>query len=218
MSPAAATAHTASVVSSSFRDLDSNRPVLTQLAVNQASARYVNGQKPGPLDEGPTAPTRTNEGPRRPLSRWLRRAINRRSFFLMSLVLLAALAVGALALGGLSPKSAGPIAAPTVHPAAPAAPGPSSTAGSAAPSPSDAPRPPDPPAQRSAANPGIAPAPHDAVPAPEASPATDVYYKNCGQVRKAGKAPLYRGQPGYSSQLDPDGDGVACAKGKDKDK
>jgi hypothetical protein len=38
----------------------------------------------------------------------------------------------------------------------------------------------------------------------------EVYYKNCGQARKAGAAPLYRGQPGYSERLDKDGDGVAC--------
>lgn len=38
----------------------------------------------------------------------------------------------------------------------------------------------------------------------------DVVYKNCSQVRAAGKAPLYRGDPGYSSKLDRDGDGVAC--------
>ncbi|AVL99792.1 deoxyribonuclease [Gordonia iterans] len=41
-------------------------------------------------------------------------------------------------------------------------------------------------------------------------PAGEVYYKNCAAVRAAGKAPLYRGQPGYSSTLDRDGDGVAC--------
>ncbi|MFD1321873.1 excalibur calcium-binding domain-containing protein [Micromonospora sonneratiae] len=37
-----------------------------------------------------------------------------------------------------------------------------------------------------------------------------VYYANCAAVRAAGKAPLYRGQPGYSRKLDRDGDGVAC--------
>ena len=36
------------------------------------------------------------------------------------------------------------------------------------------------------------------------------YYKNCTEVRAAGKAPLYRGQPGYASHLDRDNDGVAC--------
>ncbi|MBP2475222.1 hypothetical protein JOF53_004094 [Crossiella equi] len=36
------------------------------------------------------------------------------------------------------------------------------------------------------------------------------HYKNCAQVRKAGKAPLLRDQPGYRPELDKDGDGVAC--------
>ena len=41
-------------------------------------------------------------------------------------------------------------------------------------------------------------------------PAGPVYYQNCDAVRAAGKAPLLRGQPGYSRKLDRDGDGVAC--------
>lgn len=36
------------------------------------------------------------------------------------------------------------------------------------------------------------------------------YYKNCAAVRAAGKAPLHKGDPGYRSGLDRDGDGVAC--------
>lgn len=40
--------------------------------------------------------------------------------------------------------------------------------------------------------------------------ATSAYYPNCSAVRAAGVAPLYQGQPGYSSHLDRDGDGVAC--------
>ncbi|WP_318211409.1 excalibur calcium-binding domain-containing protein [Streptomyces sp. SJL17-1] len=36
------------------------------------------------------------------------------------------------------------------------------------------------------------------------------YYKNCDAVRAAGKAPIYRGQPGYRSGLDRDNDGKAC--------
>lgn len=36
------------------------------------------------------------------------------------------------------------------------------------------------------------------------------YYPNCAAARAAGVAPLYAGQPGYSSNLDRDGDGVAC--------
>lgn len=38
----------------------------------------------------------------------------------------------------------------------------------------------------------------------------DVWYANCDEVRKAGKAPLHEGQPGYRTGLDRDGDGVAC--------
>ncbi len=51
---------------------------------------------------------------------------------------------------------------------------------------------------------------------PKATPSDPpggVYYKNCGAVRAAGAAPLHRGEPGYSAHLDPDGDGVACARG-----
>jgi len=45
---------------------------------------------------------------------------------------------------------------------------------------------------------------------PVAEPAPAAYYKNCDAVRAAGKAPLYRGEPGYRSGLDRDGDGTAC--------
>ncbi len=38
----------------------------------------------------------------------------------------------------------------------------------------------------------------------------NVYYDNCTAVRNAGAAPIYRGDPGYSSKLDRDGDEVAC--------
>lgn len=44
----------------------------------------------------------------------------------------------------------------------------------------------------------------------EESQETSVYYKNCTAVREAGKAPLYKGDPGYSAKLDRDGDGIAC--------
>ena len=37
------------------------------------------------------------------------------------------------------------------------------------------------------------------------------YYASCDDARAAGKAPLYAGQPGYRSELDPDGTGLACA-------
>jgi hypothetical protein len=37
-----------------------------------------------------------------------------------------------------------------------------------------------------------------------------VYYSGCKAVRAAGKAPLYRGDPGYREGMDGDSDGVAC--------
>lgn len=36
------------------------------------------------------------------------------------------------------------------------------------------------------------------------------FYPNCAAARAANAAPLYRGQPGYRSALDRDGDGIAC--------
>lgn len=39
---------------------------------------------------------------------------------------------------------------------------------------------------------------------------SSAYYKNCSEARAAGVTPLHRGDPGYSSKLDRDGDGVAC--------
>ena len=63
-----------------------------------------------------------------------------------------------------------------------------------------------------------APAPTTVDPTSPPPPATTsprqdadvVTYRNCVEVRAAGKAPLLRGQPGYSGRLDRDGDGVAC--------
>lgn len=36
------------------------------------------------------------------------------------------------------------------------------------------------------------------------------YFASCAQARAAGAAPLHRGDPGYRSGLDRDGDGIAC--------
>ena len=36
------------------------------------------------------------------------------------------------------------------------------------------------------------------------------YYRNCSAARAAGAAPVRRGDPGYASHLDRDGDGVGC--------
>jgi hypothetical protein len=37
-----------------------------------------------------------------------------------------------------------------------------------------------------------------------------VYYSGCREARAAGKAPLYRGSPGYRRGMDSDYDGIAC--------
>lgn len=39
---------------------------------------------------------------------------------------------------------------------------------------------------------------------------SSVYYRNCAAARAAEAAPVYRGDPGYSSHLDADGDGIGC--------
>jgi hypothetical protein len=45
-----------------------------------------------------------------------------------------------------------------------------------------------------------------------APPGSDdsVYYPNCAAAKAAGAAPLHRGDPGYRTGLDRDGDGIAC--------
>ena len=53
------------------------------------------------------------------------------------------------------------------------------------------------------------PPPPPPPPAPAPAPA-HVYYANCDAVRAAGAAPIYRGDPGYSSKLDREGDGIGC--------
>jgi hypothetical protein len=68
-------------------------------------------------------------------------------------------------------------------------------------------------ARSAAVTPGTAkPAPKPAAaPKPVAAPKPSAaYYPNCDAVRAAGKAPLRKGQPGYRSALDRDGDGFAC--------
>ena len=42
------------------------------------------------------------------------------------------------------------------------------------------------------------------------TPPQNVSYANCTEARNAGAAPVRRGDPGYSSRLDRDGDGIGC--------
>ncbi|WP_254897878.1 excalibur calcium-binding domain-containing protein [Kitasatospora sp. NA04385] len=61
----------------------------------------------------------------------------------------------------------------------------------------------------------MAPEPAQTENEPEPSRTTEqpaAYYKNCTEAKAAGAAPLHRGEPGYRSALDRDGDGVACEK------
>ena len=60
-----------------------------------------------------------------------------------------------------------------------------------------------------AALPAGQPAPAPA-PAPVPAPPASVYYANCDAVRAAGATPIHRGDPGYRTALDRDGDGIAC--------
>ncbi|PRY46235.1 excalibur calcium-binding domain-containing protein [Umezawaea tangerina] len=60
--------------------------------------------------------------------------------------------------------------------------------------------------------PPVPPAPPTPTPAAVAPPppASAPYYKSCAAARAAGVTPLHRGEPGYGSHLDRDGDGTAC--------
>ncbi|WP_249353519.1 excalibur calcium-binding domain-containing protein [Rhodococcus sp. Q] len=63
------------------------------------------------------------------------------------------------------------------------------------------------PTQAAAVAPIVAPAPAPAVVSPPPAPES-VSYANCSAVRAARAAPINRGDPGYSSKPDRDGDGV----------
>ncbi len=60
------------------------------------------------------------------------------------------------------------------------------------------------------------PASHKGTPTREVRPAgkptggRGVHYQNCDAARAAGAAPVHRGDPGYASYLDRDGDGSGC--------
>jgi hypothetical protein len=74
-----------------------------------------------------------------------------------------------------------------------------------------APKPAPAPAPAPKPAPAPAPAPVPAPPPPPPAPApTATYYKNCSAARAAGAAPVHRGDPGYGSHLDRDGDGIGC--------
>ncbi|WP_343959755.1 excalibur calcium-binding domain-containing protein [Yaniella flava] len=56
-----------------------------------------------------------------------------------------------------------------------------------------------------------APAPTPTAPAQNTEPSTpNGAYENCTAAREAGAAQVHRGEPGYGTHLDRDGDGVGC--------
>lgn len=44
----------------------------------------------------------------------------------------------------------------------------------------------------------------------ERAPQEGDYWHGCNDARKAGTAPIYRGEPGYHEKMDGDHDGIAC--------
>jgi hypothetical protein len=65
------------------------------------------------------------------------------------------------------------------------------------------------PTPAQAPRPAARPAPTP-VPTPRPARAPGAVYANCTDARAAGVTPLHRGQPGYSTTLDRDHDGIAC--------
>ena len=53
--------------------------------------------------------------------------------------------------------------------------------------------------------------PRQTTPAPQPAPA-ELNFSNCKEARAAGYSHMRRGEPGYASHLDRDGDGIACDK------
>ncbi|WP_354641989.1 excalibur calcium-binding domain-containing protein [Kitasatospora camelliae] len=122
-----------------------------------------------------------------------------------------------------SPKSGAPTpAANTAAPASSPTPTPSdsptpSTTLTATPSPTPTPENPKPTPTRppvyETQSPIVVPTTETVTPEPERTSApAAVYFKNCDEAKAAGAAPLHRGDPGYRSGLDRDGDGVACER------
>lgn len=57
---------------------------------------------------------------------------------------------------------------------------------------------------------GPPPGPSEAPTDEPTSGSSGTFFENCTAAREAGAAPLHRGEPGYRSSMDGDGDGIAC--------
>jgi hypothetical protein len=131
----------------------------------------------------------------------------RRKITVMSRRRVAAAVVVLLALAGCG--STGKASGEPLVPASSAAP---SASASPSPSPSPSSSPSVSPAAAVLPSVAVPPVPTMAVPTAgttEEEPAA-VYYASCAEAKRAGAAPLHRGEPGYRKGLDRDGDGVAC--------
>jgi hypothetical protein len=112
---------------------------------------------------------------------------------------------GLVLIGALTNKSQTPDGSPTTPPA------PATTQPATQPAINPPPTPDTPATTVTTTNPASADTPaDDSTDQQSTSDGGYVYYANCTAVRAAGKAPLYRGQPGYRSALDRDNDGIAC--------
>ncbi|MEH1124486.1 excalibur calcium-binding domain-containing protein [Micromonospora sp. CPCC 206061] len=149
----------------------------------------------------------------------VRKAVNHRRVWFFTIALLLALAFGAAmfkaVFAGPPPTADGP-ARPAPATTSPATSPPSTLDKPARDNDANA----DAPAREGAApdkEPQAPPAsePRPAPTTPKATPDTvAVHYKNCGQARKAGAAPIERSDAGYDPALDKDGDGIACEAGQ----
>lgn len=100
------------------------------------------------------------------------------------------------ALAAPLPTTVPPVTAPPTTRPAPTTPRPAPTT---TPAPQPEPRPQPRPQPQPAASEGD-----------DEDSSGSVSYKNCSAVRAAGADPIRRGDPGYGSHLDRDGDGVGC--------
>lgn len=175
---------------------------------------------------GPTAPAPDQAqaaGPPWPARIWWARlGATPRAALILSVVAVPVLlcCAGVVAVGGTGDPPRTPVAgrdsAAAVAPPAVESPAPS-TSPVAVPTiatPTQSPGAAQPPAARLAAPAPVATTQRPAVRRTTSRPATPrpptAYYANCDAVRRAGKAPLHQGSPGFRPALDRDRDGVAC--------
>ena len=107
-----------------------------------------------------------------------------------------------------TPTTAGPATVPTSKPTDTPTNGPTPTP-TATPTPQETESPTSEPSTPKPSS----PMPTEPASAPTTTTSTAVVFKNCAEARAAGKAPLHRGDPGYSAELDNNGDGTACERG-----